>query len=148
MKKGWREGPPRPTAPISYVRRALDYTIDSGIDPDKILMGMTLYGYDWSLPDTPENLAVTVTLPQVWNLARTYNAQIYFDEEPKQPYMNYMDGSNQRHEVWFENARSHYIKYQLVKEYGLRGVFYWILNQPFRSTWYILSSLFSITKLI
>ena len=111
-------------------------------------MGMTLYGYDWELPDTPENLATTVTLPQVWNLARINNARIYFDQESKQPYMNYVDNNNQKHEVWFENALSHYYEYLLAKDYDLRGVFYWILNQPFPSTWYILSSLFNVRKLI
>lgn len=145
---GWREGPPGPTAPIDNVKRALDYAMANNIPAEKILMGMTLYGYDWELPDSPENLATTVTLPQVWDLARVNNARIYFDEEPKQPYMNYVNKNNKDHKVWFENALSHYYKYMLVKDYGLRGVFYWILNQPFPSTWYTLSSLFNVKKLI
>lgn len=145
---GWREGPPGPTAPIDNVRRVLDYAIANNIPAEKILMGMTLYGYDWELPDTPENLATTVTLPQVWDLGRINNAKIYFDQESKQPYMNYIDKNNKKHEVWFENALSHYYEYLLAEDYGLRGVFYWILNQPFASTWYILSSIFNVRKLI
>ncbi|WP_432408379.1 LysM peptidoglycan-binding domain-containing protein [Wukongibacter sp. M2B1] len=145
---GWREGPPRPTAPLDYVKRALDYAISNSIPPNKILMGMTLYGYDWSLPNTPENIATTVTLPQVWNRGIANNARIYFAEEPKQPYMNYVTPNGNPHEVWFENALSHSFKYELAKDYGLRGVFYWILNQPFPSTWYILSNLFKIKKLL
>lgn len=145
---GWREGSPRPTAPLANVKRSLDYEIANNIPTDKILMGMTLYGYDWELPDTPENLATTVTLPQVWDLARTYNGRIYFDKEAKQPYTNYINKNYNCHEVWFENALSHYYKYQLVKNYGLKGVFYWILNQPFSSTWYMLSDLFKIKKLL
>ncbi len=144
---GWREGPPRPTAPVDFVRRALDYAIQNNVPANKILMGMTLYGYDWSLPDTPENLATTVTLPRVWDLARTYNSRIYFDEEPKQPYMDYIDFNRVEHRVWFENALSHLYKYEIVKDYGLRGVFYWILNQPFQATWYLVSNLFEIKKL-
>lgn len=145
---GWREGSPRPTAPIDNVMLSLNYAIANSMPPSKILLGITLYGYDWELPNTPENLATTVTLQEVWDLARKYNAQIHFDENAKQPYMNYINTNRTRHEVWFENARSHYFKYQLVKDYGLRGVFYWILNQPFTPTWYILSHLFRVKKLL
>ena len=143
---GWREGSPRPTTPLNNVRRALNYAIENNIPPDKILMGMTLYGYDWTLPDTPQNLARAITLPEVWNLARRYNASIKFDENVGQPYMDYVDAEGNEHRIWFVNARSHYLKYQLVKEYDLRGVFYWILNQQLPATWYILSKLFDIRK--
>ncbi len=144
---GWREGPPRATTPLAYVRRALDYAIANNVPADKILMGMTLYGYDWTLPYTPGTLARTVTLPLVWELARTNNGSIQFDYDVKQPYMDYIDSARRGHRVWFVNARSHYLKYGLISEYGLRGVFYWILNQPLPATWYIVSNLFTIKKL-
>jgi len=144
---GYRDGPPQPTAPLPFVRRTLDYAIANNIPADKILMGMTLYGYDWTLPDTPENLAATVTLPQVMELVQTYNAQIMYDEEVQQPFVNYTDESGTAHQIWFENAQSHFAKYQLIQEYGLRGVFYWILHMPFPATWDMVSNLFDIRKL-
>lgn len=143
---GWREGPPRATTPLEFVRRSLDYAISNNIPANKILMGMTLYGYDWTLPDTPENLARAVVLPEVWDLGRRYNAGINFDYNVKQPYMDYITEEGISHRIWFVNALSHYYKYGLVDEYGLRGVFYWLLNQPLPATWYILSNLFSIRK--
>lgn len=144
---GYREGPPQPTAPIPFVRATLDYAIANNIPVNKILMGMTLYGYDWRLPYTPERLATTVTLPRVWDLARRYNATISFDDEVQQPFMTYTDDEGVDHEVWFEDAQSHYSKYQLVEEYGLRGVFYWIIHMPFPATWYMVSNMFNIRKL-
>ncbi len=144
---GWQSGPPRATAPLANVKRSLDYALGNNIPREKILMGITLYGYDWTLPDTPENLAKTVTLPGVWDLGRTYHAMIHFDNNAKQPYMNYVDGQGKAHTVWFEDALSHYYKYQLLKEYRLRGAFYWILNLPFPGTWYMASQLFDIKKL-
>ena len=143
---GYREGPPDPTAPLPFVRTTLDYAIANNIPADKILMGMTLYGYDWELPDTPENLASTVTLPEVWDLGRRHGSTILFDDQVQQPYMTYTDDEGINHEIWFENARSHYSKYQLITEYGLRGVFYWIIHMPFPSTWYMVSELFNIRK--
>lgn len=143
---GWREGPPRPTAPINYVTKSLDYAIANSIPANKIVMGMTLYGYDWTLPTTPNSVATTVTLAQVWNLARIHKASIHFDQESKQPYMMYIDYNNQKHTVWFEDTLSHFYKYQVVKSYDLRGAFYWTVNLPFQSTWYMLSELFKIKK--
>jgi spore germination protein len=144
---GYREGPPQPTAPLPYVRAVLDYAIANNIFPDQILLGMTLYGYDWELPDTPENLATTRRLPQVWDLARRYNSNIIYNEEVDQPFMTYITDEGVTREVWFENARSHYNKYLLLEEYGLSGVFYWIIDMPFPSTWYMVSNMFNIQKL-
>ena len=46
---GYTYGPPLPVSPINSVRRVLDYGI-SQIPAEKILMGMSNYGYDWKLP--------------------------------------------------------------------------------------------------
>ena len=144
---GYIGGPPQPTAPIDNVRRVLEFAITNNIPADKIMMGMTLYGYDWELPDTPENLAGTVTQPQVWDLARRYGTSIRFDETAGQPHMRYTNDRGVEHEIWFEDARSHYLKYQLALEFGLRGVFYWIINQPFPGTYYMVSHLFTVEKI-
>jgi len=143
---GWREGTPRPTAPIKYIKQSLDYAVANNIPSNKILMGITLYGYDWNISNKMKNIATTVTISQVWDLARMHNASIYFDVDSRQPYMKYIDFNNEYHVVWFEDALSHYWKYQLVKDYNLRGAFYWTLNLPFSSTWYILSNIFKIKK--
>ena len=46
---GYTYGPPLPVSPINSVRRVLDYGVTQ-IPPEKILMGMSNYGYDWRLP--------------------------------------------------------------------------------------------------
>ncbi|MEY8000693.1 hypothetical protein AB8U03_10860 [Clostridium sp. Mt-5] len=50
--------------------------------------------------------------------------------------------------MWFEDARSIQAKYRLVSEYGLRGVSYWTLAQPFPQNRYILDNTFQVTKVI
>ena len=50
---GWQAGPPSPTAPLPFVRRVLDYAIASNIPANNIVMGLTNYGYNWSLPYEP-----------------------------------------------------------------------------------------------
>ncbi|MFA5528653.1 MAG: glycosyl hydrolase family 18 protein, partial [Peptostreptococcales bacterium] len=143
---GWRSGPPRATVPLRYITRSLDYAIENNIPANKILLGLTLYGYDWELPDNPENLATAVTLPEVWELARKYRASIQFDDFEQQAFMDYIRNGT-HHKVWFEDAMGHFLKYELVKSYGLKGVFYWLISMPFPATWYMVSRLFRIEKL-
>lgn len=145
---GWRTGPPRPTAPIEFVERAIIYAEENNIPNDKLLLGLTLYGYDWALPYTETSIAKTVSLPTVWDIAYKYNSEIVFDKELKQPSVNYTDDESRRHTIWFENALSHYYKYELIKRRKLVGVFYWIINLKFPSTWYMVGELFNIVKII
>ena len=64
-------------------------------------------------------------------------AVIYFDEVAKSPYFNYVrDGIE--HEVWFEDVRSLQAKFDLIKEYELRGAGYWTIMQWFRANWQLL----------
>lgn len=145
---GWSGGPPMAVAPLNEVRKVISYAV-SVIPPNKILMGIPMYGYDWTLPYTPGGeFAESIGHQEAVNRARRYGAEIKFDEAAQSPYFNYVDEERRQHVVWFEDARSIQAKYRLVNEYGLRGVSYWTLAQPFPQNWYILNNMFEITKVI
>ena len=57
---GYTYGPPMAVSPVDQVRRVLNYAV-SVIPPEKILMGMPNYGYDWTLPYKQGTAARTVT---------------------------------------------------------------------------------------
>ena len=46
---GYAYGPPMAVAPLGQVRAVLDYAL-TAVAPEKIFMGIPLYGYDWPLP--------------------------------------------------------------------------------------------------
>jgi hypothetical protein len=141
-------GPPMAVAPLSEVRKVINYAV-SVIPSKKILMGIPMYGYDWTLPYTPGGeFAESIGHQEAVNRARRYGAEIKFDERAQSPYFNYVDEEGRQHVVWFEDARSIQAKYKLVNEYDLRGVSYWTLSQPFPQNWYILNNMFEITKVI
>lgn len=145
---GWSGGPPMAVAPINEVRKVINYAV-SVIPPNKIMMGMPLYGYDWTLPYTPGGeFAESIGNQEAIDRAAARGAAIKYDETAQSPYYNYIDDSGREHVVWFEDARSVEAKYKLVNEYGLRGVSYWVLAQPFPQNWQVLDDMFHITKVI
>lgn len=142
---GYSYGPAMAVSPINKVREVLDFAV-SQIPPEKILMGMSNYGYDWALPYVRgESRAKTIGNVEAIQIARENNAVIQFDELSQAPYFNYtVDGVE--HEVWFEDARSINARLQLVPEYGLKGVGYWQLMKYFRQNWMVLNNLFEIER--
>ncbi|MDP4143728.1 MAG: glycosyl hydrolase family 18 protein [Bacillota bacterium] len=145
---GWSGGPPMAVAPLDQVRQVISYAA-SVIPPKKILMGIPLYGYDWTLPYLPGGeYAKAIGHLEAVRIASTHGAAIEYDTKAQSPHFNYTDEKGARHEVWFEDARSIRAKFLLASQYGLRGVSYWVLAQPFPQNWIILDSMFNITKVI
>ena len=142
---GFTYGPPMSVSPINKVREVLDFAV-SQIPPDKIMMGMSNYGYDWTLPFVRgESKAVTIGNVEAIRIARQNDAEIQFDEVAQAPFFTYtLDG--QEHVVWFEDARSINARLRLVPEYGLKGAGYWQLMKYFRQNFMVLNNLFSIIR--
>ena len=144
---GWSGGPPMAVAPIPQVRQVLDYAV-SAIPPGKILMGAPLYGYDWTLPfvqggEWARTLGPLAAVEQ----AAAVGAAIQFDPVAQAPYYTYYDRQGREHVVWFEDARSMQAKFNLIREYGLRGISYWVLGNPFPQNWALLLDEFFIRKI-
>lgn len=143
---GWSGGPPMAVSPINQVRRVMDYAI-SEVPRDKVMMGIPLYGYDWTLPYVVGGpFARSISPQQAIQLAVRYNARIEYDTVSQAPHFNYYDEQGREHEVWFEDARSIQVKFNLVKELGLRGVFYWVLGNEFPQNWLLIKENFVVRK--
>lgn len=142
---GWSGGRPWAIAPISEVRKVLDFAV-TVIPREKILMGIPLYGRDWRIPWVQGTSARTVNPKGAVSLAAQYGVSIQYDTTYQSPFFRYTDENGQEHEVWFEDARSMQAKYDTVKQYGLRGVSYWTLGPPFPQNWPILQKNFRVRK--
>ena len=100
---GYTYGPPLPVSPINSVRRVLDYGL-SQIPAEKILMGMSNYGYDWKLPFVQgESKAEKLTNYQALARAEYYGVDVEYDEEAQTPFFTYTAPDGSEHIVWFEN---------------------------------------------
>ena len=145
---GWSGGPPRAVAPLNEVVKVLHFAL-SVIPAHKIVMGMPLYGYNWTLPYVQGGKwAPSVSPHEAVRLAAQQGAEIQYDHESQSPFFNYYDEEGREHVVWFEDARSVQAKFNIVKIYGLRGVSYWVLGLVFPQNWYMLQANFQVKKLV
>ena len=141
---GYTYGPPMAVAPIANVRAVLDYAITE-IPPEKILLGIPNYGYDWPLPFVQGTTrAQSISNQRAIELAVQYNIAIQYDETAQSPFFHYTSADGVVHEVWFEDARSMEVKLRLIAEYGFRGCGFWNIMRPFVQTWQVLNALYRI----
>ena len=124
----------------------LDYAVTE-IPPEKLLMSLPNYGYDWTLPYMRGTAARSVGLTEATELAQQYNAEIQFDEESQTPHFSYTTADGTAHAVWFDDPRSIREKLALVEEYGLAGVSWWTVNRCYVPAWLITQELFDISKI-
>ena len=142
---GYTYGPPMAVAPINKVRQVVEYAITE-IPVNKINLGIPNYGYDWPLPyERNVTKATTIGNVQAVQLAIEHGAVIEFDETAQTPFFHYIE-NRVEHEVWFEDVRSMQAKFQLVKEFSLRGMGYWQLMRLFLANWVLLEDQFIIVK--
>lgn len=144
---GYRLGPPQAISPLNEIRRVLDYAV-TVIPRNKIFMGFQVYARDWLLPHVQGREAETFDMQEAIRRAVRYGAVIQYDQTSQTPFYRYVDGQGRTHEVWFEDARSAQAKFDTVKDYGLRGISYWVLGYPFPQNWVLLEDNFRIRKLL
>lgn len=143
---GYTYGPPMAVAPINKVREVVEYAVTE-IPPEKIDLGIPNYGYDWTLPFVQgTSKARSIGNVEAVQLAIAYDARIEFDQTAMSPFFHY-ERDGVQHEVWFEDVRSMREKFQLVTQYGLRGMGYWQIMKLFRANWLLLDDMFDIIQL-
>lgn len=128
------EDDPGPIASIGWVKKIIGYSQSLGIPPEKIFLGIPLYGYDWD--KSTDKPAKGLTFKEVSELLENEKGEAEFDDYKKSPTFKY--GT---HEVWFENAQSVYAKAQLAKKANFAGITFWRLGKEDQSVWKVLENL-------
>lgn len=143
---GYTYGPPMAVSPINKVREVLDYGVTQ-IPPNKILMGIPNYGYDWTLPYVKgESRARKISNTEAVEIAKRAGVEIQYDEVAQTPHFTYYDENGTQHEVWFEDERSMREKLKLIQEYDLAGASIWEIMNYFPPTSALLNSMYDVKK--
>jgi spore germination protein YaaH len=136
----WNTSPPGPIAPIGWVRDVLRYA-RTQIPAAKIVLGVPLYGYDWSAGS-----GNPVTWLQAFRLSVRYHVTPHYDTTAQAPWFGYTDTSGNQHTVWFENAESSKAKFSAAQGAGIGGVYLWMYGYEDTGTWPALRQTLPIGK--
>jgi spore germination protein len=121
-------GSPGPIASLPWMIETLDYAIRY-ISHEKLLLGIPVYGYDWSSEGTS-----IVPMRDIPELVAQTKARILWSDPAVEPYFNYWQG-RLKHSVWCENELSTKIRFGFVKSYRLKGVAIWRLGYETSRFW-------------
>lgn len=134
----WDESNAGPIASISWVQKIIEFTKRTDIDPQKFILGIPLYGYDWNKDH--EVAAEGLTYQDVQNLLVEFDKKERWDDNSSSPFFLYTR-SEDDHEVWFENARSVMAKIEVAKKAGFAGVTFWRLGGEDQKIWKAVDSI-------
>jgi spore germination protein len=138
---------PNAIHPINVIRELLNY-VASIIPPEKIFLGITTLGYDWTLPYVPGATEATViSNNSAVQLAADKGIPIQFNDAAQAPYFYYMDIDGILHVVWFKDARSFDARAALAGEYNLQGLSLWTVMRFDAQLWFIINTQYYIQKL-
>ena len=138
-----------PVAGISFVEDSIKYAL-SHTTPDKIVIGMPLFGRVWSKDESFKGSGVP--LAQVEQIIETYNAAVVYDENSASPKAEFtvqkgdpvtmVYGKTMQpgeYVIWYEDNDSLRAKLELTERYNLKGSSWWALGQENPSLWNIYS---------
>lgn len=153
-----------PIAPITREENYTSYDIRTmlndylkNIPPNKLVLGVAYYGYNWVVySDQPYAERIPGNDYIGYSISQTYETimdslvekrpKVNWDEKAQAPYFSYVSPySGVNRLVYFENQDSLKLKYDLVKTYNLGGVGIWALGYDggYQDLWNLLGREFN-----
>ena len=107
------------------------------VPPEKIMMGIANYGYDWPAKSkkVPHPVAQSITFQQGIITAQESEADIDFDSDSLNPHYSYEDENNEVHNVWMLDGLTAYNELRAAERAGVRGTALWRLGEEDSSVW-------------
>lgn len=131
-----------PVAPVGGVGIVREYDVEKAlkqmltvVPPEKIILGIPLYGYEWeTISDHPGAATIPGGGATASNRRVTEELLVScdscikaFDENSKQPYVIFPDG-NFFHQIYYEDENSIKEKQALAEKYNINGIALWALG--------------------
>jgi cellulose synthase/poly-beta-1,6-N-acetylglucosamine synthase-like glycosyltransferase/spore germination protein YaaH/peptidoglycan/xylan/chitin deacetylase (PgdA/CDA1 family) len=137
----WQSSPPGPIAAQDWFVRNIA-NIRKLVPPEKLVMGIANYGYDWQAKSktNPSPVAQVATFQQAIITADESEADIDFDGDSLNPHYSYEDENNHVHNVWFLDSLTAYNELRAAERASVRGTALWRLGEEDPSIWYIWDS--------
>jgi di-N-acetylchitobiase len=133
------------SALLTTVTGVEDY-ISLGISPDKLVLGLPWYGYDYPcLSLTDDSICTIPKVPFrgascsdaagaqrpytiIRDLIRSATAFVQWNASLETPFFNYKTSGGEQHQVWFDNTESLSVKYTYAAQRRLKGLAIWNID--------------------
>ncbi|RLN58819.1 hypothetical protein BBJ29_004199 [Phytophthora kernoviae] len=133
-------------SPLALVKQGLqEFLLGYGIASEKLVLGVPWYGYNYSCQSTGSVDDVScqihpvpffgapcsdaaggqIDYSEIRRLVKRHGLVEYWDPMSESPFVWYSPEGPPRSQIWFDNPQSLQKKYQLVREFDLRGVGMW-----------------------
>ena len=131
----WADGTPGSVAGETWFEDTLDKRMRD-LDPDRTIVALGSYGYDWTVGSTDS--ASDVTFQEAMLEANDSGADIVFDPDSANPHFAYADDGGTRHEVWFLDGVTAFNEVHAADDYQPYGYAVWRLGSEDPSIWSVL----------
>ena len=122
--------PPGPISPLTWMDSVLAHA-EALVAPEKIMMGVPFYGYDWY-----RRTAATVNYSDVQSLIKIYNPNIARDASGEATF-KYVAARGRNHTVFFQDRTALAGKLQMLrdKHAAIRGIAIWVMGGEDPAFW-------------
>jgi len=114
---------PGPVADAGWVESLISKIVNQ-VDPDKIIVGIAGYGYDWPQGDEGDDISYSEALVT----AKESDAGVNYDPSSANCSYSYSDDNNHFHNVWFTDAATTFNIMRTSAKYGINSAALWRLG--------------------
>lgn len=109
------------------------------VQPNKVLLGIPFYGYQWDTVDTSkyspsQSKGITASLERIQSMLDDKTLELLWDRNTLTPYGIATEGA-QTTQIYFENETSIQLKIEFVKSARLGGIAIWALGYEGNNSW-------------
>src|SRR5438046_873558 len=131
----WLTSPPGPIAAQDWFVENLRQVFDV-VPPQKIIVGIANYAYDWSLaPKKNHEAAAEYSIQEALLHVEESDTDVEFDSDSLNPHYSYDDEHNHMHQVWMLDAVTAYNELRTSERLGVQGTALWRLGSSDTSMW-------------
>lgn len=133
----WQTGQPGPTAGEDWFEKYLDMRL-SKLDPDKVIMVLGSYGYDWTQKANGKGYepnANPVTFQEAIQTAHDSEVDVQMDDDALNPHYAYLDDDGAKHAVWFLDGTTAFNQIKVSDPWRMRGYALWRLGSEDPGVW-------------
>lgn len=132
----WPTSPPGPIAPQDWFVRNINNMVKI-VPPNKLIMGVANYGYDWPNPtrQDPHPVAASLSFQQGVVTAVESGADALYDPDTFNLHYSYEDENKRVHTVWMLDGVTAYNELRAAEQAGVAGTALWRLGLEDPSIW-------------